>query len=183
MYGWPENLLQERGLAGPLLRWKVFTGNLHFCCHAKNSLAGPLKILNQASGTAGLKSLLSRLILFIVCFWKTRMQVNHAFELYPVIMRDRNGLLRHRQAPICLHKPQTETVSETWGICRQTEASSSIKKAWFGHCVNPSIAANHRRYSQVLLLQTSSGQQAADLGSLPLFQVGVQEAGRGTELC
>ena len=35
------------------------------------------------------------------------MQVNHVFELYPVIMRDRNVLLRHRQAevPIYLHKP------------------------------------------------------------------------------
>lgn len=55
---------------------------------------------------AGLKSLLSRLTLFIVCFWKTRVQLNHVFELHPVIMRDRNVLLRHRQAevPLYLHK-------------------------------------------------------------------------------
>lgn len=72
-------------------------------------------------------------------------------------------------------------LSETRGVCSQTEASSSIRKAWFGDCINSSTAA--RRYSQVLLLQTSGGHQAADFGSLPLFWVGVQGAGRGTELC
>lgn len=72
-------------------------------------------------------------------------------------------------------------LSETWGVCSQTQASSSIKKAWFRDCINSSIAA--RRYSQVLLWQTSGGHQAAGFRSLPLFRVGVQGAGRGTELC
>lgn len=52
---------------------------------------------------------------FIYClFLKTIMQVNHMFELPPVIMSNRNVLLRHGQAedPVCLHELRTETESE-----------------------------------------------------------------------
>lgn len=35
VYEWPKNFLQEGVVTKALLRWKVFIGNLHFCCHTR----------------------------------------------------------------------------------------------------------------------------------------------------
>lgn len=131
---------------------------------------------------AGLKSLLSRLTLLIYCIWKFfRMKRNHVFEFHPVIMRDGNVLLRHRQeeAPVYLHKLWTETVSDTRNVCSQAEASTAVSRRLdlvtvLTPAQQPATGKAHR---------FSCGKRTTASGILPQSGVGVQEAGRGTGLC